>query len=273
MNETADMSVAGQDDRWMVLERQTGGGHPIIVRTRVNSDVHEFARGNHITTVFCDVAPELVNQDHMPVCMGELYDFEDRLVGLVAESGKRAHHTASATGAGVRAIYFTHAADVEIAALAASVPFDVGQVRADDGMTFEIYDGLVWPTILDARLDNDRRVLSSLESHGDVGDIPRKIDFFFYGERPALEDVAVRLAGTGMVIDHWTNDEGTGLAMAMVAPATFAHFSALTPAILHALQSASVDYDGWGCPVIATPIAEPDPRPAPGFMKRLFGKN
>lgn len=268
-----DMSAAGDDDRWMLLQRVSDGGQPIVVRTRINSDIHNFAQSNRVTAVICDVDPQLVNEQGMPLCMDALYDLEDRLVGLVNDSRKQAYHTASATGDARRTIYFVHSGDLTMADLVASAPSDVASVWTTDDFTFETYDEFISPTPLDVQIDGDHSVIASLEKHGDYGAMPRKIDFWFYGDRPSLEALATRLAPEGMSIDHWLDDDRVGLVMSMTAPATHEHFHDLTPVILEASQSTGVEYDGWETLVVADRPIEPQPQPSNSLLRRLFGKS
>lgn len=268
-----DMSVAGDNDRWMLLQRMSGGGQPIVVRTRINPDIHDFAQSNQITAVICDVDPQLVNEQGMPLCMDALYDLEDRLVGLTKDSLKQAYHTASATGDARRTIYFTHSADLEMADLVASAPSDVATIWTTDELAFENYDEFISPTPLDVQIDGDHSVIASLEKHGDNGCTPRKINFWFYGDRSSLDDVASRLSKEGMFIDHWIDDERVGLVMSKTAPATQDHFRDLTPVILEASQSAGVEYDGWETSVLADLPAEPNRQAPKPFLQRLFGKH
>lgn len=270
MSDEMDMTVAGEDDRWLILQRESDRNFPIIIRTRANPAIHELAGANRITAVICDVDNQLVNGQGMPQCMDALYDFEDRLVALVGNSSHQAFHTASITGDARRVIYFVHSPDLDLEALVASIPIDVARAWAAKDLDFAGYDNLVWPTTLDVQINQDHSVIASLQSHGDNGAVPRKVDFFFYGTRTSLEDVAARLSGAGMVIDHWLNDEGTGLAMSRTSPITHDEFYVLTPAIVDAAQAAGVDYDGWGSPIATEPVAE---QPQSGFMKKLFGKS
>lgn len=267
------MSVAGDDDRWMLLERLSDGGQPIVVRTRINPDIRDFARSNRITAVICDVDPKLVSEQGMPLCMDALYDLEDRLVDLAKASLKPVYHTASVTGNARRTIYFTHSADLEMGNVVASALSDVATIWTTGDFEFQTYDEFISPTPLDVQMDGDHSVIASLEKHGDNGCMPRKIDFWFYGDRSSLKDLAGILSGEGLMIDHWLNDDRIGLVMSKTAPATHEYFRALTPAILEASQAASVEYDGWETVVLADPPAEPARRPPTPFLRRLFGKS
>lgn len=256
----------------MLLQRVSESGQPIVVRTRINPDIYEFARSNRISALICDVEPKLVSEQGMPLCMDALYDLEDRLVGLIKESPKRAYHTASATGDGRRTIYIAHSADLDIGDVAGSAPCDVATIWATDDFAVETYEEFISPTPLDVQIDGDHSVISSLQKQGDDGVAPRKIDFWFYGDRPSLEDLASRLSDEGMFIDHWLDGDRVGLVMSKTAPASHDHFSALTPAILEASQATGVEYDGWETLVLADLSAEPSPSQPTSLLRRLFGK-
>ena len=256
----------------MLLERVSARDWPMVVRTRINHAIRDFARSNRITAVICDVDPKLVSEQGMPLCMDVLYDLEDRLVALTQASLKQAYHTASATGDGGRTIYFAHSADLEMGDVIAAVRCDVATIRSTSDFDFETYDAFVSPTPLDAQLDGDGSVIASLEKHRDNGQVPRKIDFWFYGGRSSLEELADKLADAGMVIDHWLDGDRVGLVMSMTAPATYDHFSVLTPTILEASQTAGVEYDGWETLVVEDPPAGVVEQRPTSFLQRLFGK-
>lgn len=158
-----DASVAGDNDRWMLLQRISESGQPIVVRTRINPDIYEFTRSNCFSAIICDVEPKLVSEQGMPLCMDALYDLEDRLVCLTKESLKRAYHIASATGDGRRTIYIAHVADLDMGDVAASAPSDVATIWATDDFAFETYEEFISPTPLDAQIDGDHSVIASLQ--------------------------------------------------------------------------------------------------------------
>jgi hypothetical protein len=263
-----DMSAAGDEDRWILLRRVSDADMPMIVRTRMNPEVHAFSQSNHVSAVICDVQPALVDEYGMPKCMEALYAFEDRLVGFMEGRLNRVYHTASATGDGRRTIYLAHRAGADIANLASSVQIEVADVWVTDDFTFEAYHGFTAPTPLDVQTESDERVISALEGHGDDGFTPRKIEFWFYGKRSALEVMAAQLANLGLAIEHWLDGDQEGVVMSTIAPATHEHFSMLTPALVYAAQSAGVEYDGWGTDVIAQSANVTAPS-GPGSMNGL----
>ncbi|MFC4256735.1 hypothetical protein GRI97_15580 [Altererythrobacter xixiisoli] len=265
MDNATDMSVGGENDRWMLLERQSDEGGFMVVRTRVNDDIHECARANRITAVICDIDARHVNDSGMPLCMDALYDLEDHLIAMVADRAEPGFHTASATGDGRRTIYFVHAPELDLAAVVAMVSSDVAVIACNSHFAFKTYDAFVTPTQLDTQVDGDRRVISSLNTHGDDGSIPRKIDFWFYGDRADLEGLAANLSASGLLIDHWLEDE-TGLVLTCDAPANFSTFAELTPMLLEAAAASGVRYDGWETLV----IKEPESQSNPSFFKRLL---
>ncbi|WP_336979740.1 ribonuclease E inhibitor RraB [Altererythrobacter fulvus] len=266
-----DMFAAGDEDRWMLLQRLSDGGQPIVVRTRINPEIHEFARSNRISAVICDVDPPLVSEHGMPLCLDVLYDLEDRIVALADSLGK-AYHTASATGDARRTIYIAHSADTKIESVVDLIQAEGTTIWTTDDFAFDSYEEYVIPTPLDIQIDGDQGVISSLQKHGDNGSEPRKIDFWFYGDHSSLENLARRLAGEGMVIDHWLDGDRTGLVLSENAQATFEHFQDLTPTILEASQAAGVEYDGWETMVLATAVEESAQPPRKSLLKRLFRK-
>lgn len=272
MSDATDISIEGDEDRWMILERVSESSLPIVVRARANPGLSDFARRNRVTAVICEVERGQVNDHGMPLCIDELYELEDRLIALAKQSGKRVFHTASATGDSRRTMYFAHDSAFDMEEIVISAPCDVAEVWITSDFAFDTYDDFVSPTALDIQLNGDQAVISSLNEHGDDGTKPRKIDFWFYGEPAALAALAAMLSDEGITIDHWLEDERPGLVLTMEAPATLGHFRNISPVIVEAVQATSVEYDGWETLFLGDSPKQSTPEPQTSLLGRLLGK-
>ncbi len=267
----ADMSVAGDEDRWMLLERGSEDGLHLVVRTRINPAIDEFAAQNQVTAVICDVHEHFLREDGMPTCMDALYEDEDRLVVLIATMDETAYHTASATGDGRRTIYIAHSGDQQFRARLGSFTSEVSMVSVFTQFEFETYRDFITPSPIDVQFDGDRKVIATLLEQGDDGSQPRKIDFWFYGDRPRLEKLVQRITSRGFVLDHWI-DGPAGVVVSLEAPANFASFADLTPHLVDSADEAGVQYDGWETFVIGHGVPAQPSKPKPAFFSRFFGQ-
>jgi hypothetical protein len=266
-----DMSVAGDKDQWMLLERASSDGLPLIVRSRINSAIADFAEANRVSAVICDVHSEYVRDDGMPTCLTQLYELEDQIVESVADTEIATFHTASATGDARRVLYFAADAKLNLKAIVETVSSEIMIASVISDLDFVTYRDLVTPTWLEAQFDGDRQVISNLEHHGDDGTASRKIDFWFYGERAALQQMAERLAiEGGFSVDHWLNDP-SGVVLTIESSAEMRNFSNITPLLLEAADEFSVTYDGWETLVVSN-HAPPESSPKPSLFGRLFGQ-
>lgn len=265
-----DMSVAGDNDQWMLLERVSADDYPLIVRSRLNSAISDFAEANAAIAVICDVLPELVREDGMPTCLNELYELEDSIVACLDDVGENAFHTASATGDGRRVIYFAVDATLDVEHIVSKIVSKVATISVLKTFQFDVYRDFITPTALDRQFDGDRSVISNLGSHGDSGSTPRKIDFWFYGDRSSLKQCVQRLAANDFEVDHWLEDP-VGVVLTKVAAADFDAFRQITPLLVETAAECGVTYDGW-----ETLVLRNEPEPAVGIkstlLSKLFGK-
>lgn len=266
-----DLSVAGDDDRWMLLDRLSSEDFPLIVRTRINPVAAEFGEANRIIAVICDLDPKYVRDDGLPTCLDELHQLEDLIVEAVAASGPAAFHTASVTGDGRRVLYFAIERGLDAAAAIEEVASEVAVLSVYDDFDFETYRDFVTPTALDKQFDGDRSVISNIQKHGDDGATPRKIDFWFYGARPALETLIDRLKVNGFSLDHWV-DEPEGVVLSIETSANMNSFGEITPLLVDTAAELSVEYDGWETPVVSESSPQSQPALKPSLFGRLFGQ-
>lgn len=225
----SDMSTAGENDRWMFIERQASDGSALLVRTRVdNQEVADFAKANKVTAIICEILPAFIRADGMPTCLDKLHALEDEIVDAIARGGGTAFHTASVTGDGRRVLYLAHSRSLQIKDAVAKIVSDVCEIQVFDELKFETYSDFVTPTVIDMKLDGDRQVLTALEGHGDLADAPRAIEFFFYGERGNLEEFLAEAHERGFALDHWI-EEPSGVMVTRTMSAEFSDFRELTP--------------------------------------------
>jgi hypothetical protein len=269
VSDSSPIDAAGDRDIWMLLSRQSEDGYPLVVRTRCNPEVTQFSEVNKVVAVICDVRDDLVNDNGMPSCFEELIDIEDALVAAVAASGKIGYHTASVTGDGRRVFYFAIEPTLPIAELTEEQVVRVGELSLMSDFEFDTYVDFITPTDLDRQLDGDRKVVQNLSEGGDDGQIPRTIEFWFYGERSALQSVADRLTPAGFQHVRWL-DETDGVVLSLESAVGMDTFRDLTPLLVNTAAEFGVTYDGWETPVIS-PQAPP-PQAKPSLFGKLFGQ-
>ena len=241
----ADMTTAGDNDEWILLERQSSDGYPMVVRSRVNnSEIREFIDDNSVGAIICDVFPEYVNDNGMPDCMDDLYRLEDKIVATFEKLSSPVFHTASATGDGRRTMYFAHLPDFELDKAAADTESEFGDIQVFTDFDLATYQDFVTPTRLDIQLAADHRVMQALQEQGDDGQIPRPTDFWFYGEKENLDRLYLHLKKFGYQLNHWI-ENSSGIVLTRETSADSKAFQEITHQLLNAADEFGVEYDGW----------------------------
>lgn len=270
-----DLSTAGDNDRWMILERQSDEGLPLIVRSRVNNpEIAKFEDQNKVSAIILDLRPEHVRDDGFPRELEPLHQLEDQIVGKLDALNEQCFHTASVTGDARRVFYVAHSKNAPIEDLVNSIDVEFGELQLFNDFETDVYREFVTPSALDRQLDGDQGVIGALEQNGDQGHFERKIDFWFYGDRAQLEHLLAELQGIGFTLDHWL-DEPNGMVASKEAPATMAHFRELTPTLIDLANQHAIDYDGWetfivtGNEAVTQAVVEPKPT---SLFKKLFGQ-
>jgi len=264
-----DLTVSGDEDQWILLERSSSDGFPLIVRRRINPFVDQFAEANRIFAAVFDIYPDHVRDDGLPTCVDELHRLEDIINDVVTASGITAYHTASVTGDGRRTQYFATSLDVDASRVVPVIASSFGELVIYDDLDFNTYRDFVTPTALDKQLDGDQSVISNIEKKGDDGTALRKIDFWFYGTRLALEAVVQTLASRGFAVDHWL-EEPSGVVLSYTTAAIMNYFRELTPLLIDTARDIGVEYDGWETPLISTLQLVPPAKKS--LIGRLFGQ-
>ena len=270
------MTIAGDTDRWMLMGRQSADGYPLVVRARVKNDfIVDFEKSNAVSAVICDLKPTLIQENRLPTPTGlsNLHDLEDKAIVALSSLQSHCFHTASVTGDGRRVLYFAHAKGDEVAALISGIGSEIADVEVTSDFELTTYREFITPTPLDIQLDGDQQVIGALEENGNQADVPRKVDFWFYGEPLKLQLLAAKLEKLGFEVDHWLNNPG-GVVLSRTMGTEISTFHELTPQLLELAEESGVEYDGWetfaATPGNASPHRVPPANPR-SFLNKLFG--
>lgn len=247
----ADEPASKSSDSWIIFERVTSDGMPLVVLSRTsNSQIEMLLLNGRATVVICRTDPTNVNEFGMPQGTARLYDLEDKLAEEPTLLAARAIHVASVTGQGQRRIFVVHPDPLDLTPL-----LEASQVEGFSCDAAEVEDRqaliqLITPTRLDIQLDGDRSVIASLQRNGDDGHTPRKTDFWFYGQRGSLDVLVAGLAAHGFSVDHWISGPD-GVVLSREMSTSWPVFQELTPIIFGTAEHAGVEYDGWETKVIS----------------------
>lgn len=272
-----DRSVAGENDTWMLFERLTADGYPLVVRSRTGNSLLDVAlREHHVSVVACVAEISLVNDFGMPPQGDELYDLEDGLVSELGPLDIGAFHVATITGDGQRRLVFTHIHPVELQKVLNR--FEVsGFLLTVTEMTEERSRQdlieMVNPTAVERQLNGDMGVISNLQRNGDDGHTSRKTDFWFYGCRAGLENLAAELGPWGYSFERWL-DEPEGVVLSSLTSVDLDTFREVTPALVGASERHGVVYDGWETLVLqhaTTPLASEPIAKSRSLFSKLIG--
>lgn len=272
MTSATDHSVAGDSASWMLFERATERDYPLVVLARHGNPVLEGALEDAlITVVTCEADVALVNDLGMPQQTDRIYPLEDFLARELAAFDVGAMHAASITGDGERRMVYVHTAPLDFAPLLDACPVPGYTLTATAPKDRAALVALITPTALDHQLSGDMGVISTLAQNGDDGSQPRKTEFWFYGDRPALDAAAHELAVQGFAFSHET-ENGEGVVLAADITPEFTTFRRLTPMLLDVAARHGVTYDGWETFVWRPEPLAPEPQQQRGsFLSRLFG--
>lgn len=274
MTGAPDRSVAGDNDSWILFDRLTEDGYPLVVLARTGNAIVEHALRNDLVTVVCATADiALVNDGGMPQHTDRLYPVEEGLTRELGAFDIGAFHVASVTGDGLRRMIFAHATPLDFAPvleLFQPEGYALSAAAPDDR---ELLINLVRPSGLDRQLNGDLRVISNLQKNGDNGLVPRRTDFWFYGEPARLAFLVEELGPWGYAVDRWLEDP-QGVVLFSETSVDFDTFREITPVLVGAAEKHGVEYDGWETFVVRPGIAEPAPATAPkpqSLLSKLFG--
>ena len=240
--------TAANDDRWVIYDRVASDGKPLVIVARTgNAQIRTLLHTGRATVVICRADPANINGQGMPQGTDRLYPLEDKLDQELPGAG--AIRVASVTGQGQRRMFFLHRDPLDLSPM-----LQTAQVQGFSCTSSEVDDrqgliGLVTPTPVEMQLNGDQEVIANLQKAGDSGLAPRKTDFWFYGEKRSLNELAANLKSRAFSIDHWLRDP-TGVVLSRNMSVEMAAFQALTPVLVAAAQQSGVDYDGWETMVV-----------------------
>ncbi|MDP2313142.1 MAG: DUF695 domain-containing protein [Pseudomonadota bacterium] len=123
--------------------------------------------------------------------------------------------------------------------------------------SWDLYRNFLWPGSREWQQMQNRRVVIQLRSHGDKLDVPRPIDHLARAQdEDAAQAAAANLTAAGFKVRSLdSNDDGTW-RVAFEKEDAPAQMDGVTAAVLDAIEGMDdVDYDGWGCAVIAEEAA------------------
>ena len=276
MSSEVDKSVAGEDDTWMLFERTTADGYPLVVLSRIDNPlIVDLLASGKITLVRCEADVSMVTDWGMPQATDRLEDVIDKLVRELTLLGLGAFHIGNITGDGRRDIVFAHAEPIDFGPLLKLVTAEGYSLSAVSAADRSQVAGLLTPSDIDRQLNGDLGVISNLNKNGDDGLTPRKTEFWFFGEQAHLQNLTEELAARGYAVERWQ----TGLVqviLSKIMPVDFGTFRDVTPMLVETAKKHGVQYDGWETEVInparASSSGSPEPTGKPrSFLNKLFG--
>ncbi|NVD43740.1 DUF695 domain-containing protein [Qipengyuania atrilutea] len=274
MRSTPDQSVTGNEDRWVLFNREFSDGSPIVVVGRAgNSLINERLATSHLTIVDCIAEDDLVNDWGMPQHTDRLYAIEDKLSEKLEALPGQAFHIASVTGNGARRIFFLHDEPVDFSTIISGLAAEGYRFASSAAAYSEKLHNLIVPNAVDCQLDADRQVIASLSENGDDVDTPRKTDFWFFGNSTSLKGLAADLEPWGFNIDRWMTEE-SGAVLTCQTSVNLTSFQQLTPVLVAAAEKRQVVYDGWETVVVGSDgiVSESEQFQKPTSMfTKLFG--
>jgi hypothetical protein len=272
MTDQTDLTVQGDTDKWILFDRQTVDGYPLVVLARTGNAVVERSIHQEIVTVVrCEADASIVNDRGMPGHTDRVYEVEDQIANQLEALDVTAFHIASVTGDGLRRLVYSHSSALDFEPIVRQFHVDgysLSSGLADDRAAII---ALVSPTNVEQQLNGDLGVISNLEKHGDDGRAVRKTDFWFYGGRGALEAAAVELQPWGYSIDHWLSDP-EGVVLTTDTAVDFETFRDITPVLVEVADRHALNYDGWETFVALPKPHEAEPQKPKSLLSRLFGK-
>lgn len=105
---TDKLTIAGEDDDWVMFSRTPQGGQPVFIRSRAGvPHVREFALINFFARLRCTLPPEAVADTGLPKSTEALDRFEDALIASLTAANAQTYLLGVVTGQGVRDFFFT----------------------------------------------------------------------------------------------------------------------------------------------------------------------
>lgn len=245
--------ATADDDVWMIFDRVASDGMPLVIVARAGTaPAHMRLSAGHVTVVTCRADLANIGARGMPQGTAGLYALEDTLAVAPSFRAAGALQIASVTGQGRRLMYFAHPDPLDVTPILDATPVQGFTCAAGDVEDRKALVQFFTPRPVDIRLNGDRSVIAALYQNGDDLAIPRKTDFWFYGQRGSLKDLAASLAAFGFSVDRWLSGP-VGVVLTRDMPVSFPEFYELTPVILELAARAGVEYDGWQTQLVSRP--------------------
>lgn len=276
MSQEIDNSVSGETDTWMLFERTTSDGYPLVVLSRIdNSMIADLLANGNTTFIRCEADLSLVNDWGMPQGTDRLDAIIDKLVLELKLLDLGAFHAGNITGDGRRDIVIAHRQVIEFGPLLRLLQAEDYKLSAVSVSDRAQVTNLLTPTDVDRQLNGDLGVISNLEKNGDDGLTPRKTEFWFFGEEPKLRNLTEELAAHGYGIEEWLTGP-VRVTLSKIMAVDFNTFRTVTPMLVGAAKKYGAEYDGWETLVInssgSPSTGSPEPASKPrSFLNKLFG--
>ncbi len=276
MSQEIDKSVSGETDTWMLFERMTSDGYPLVVLSRVDNPlIADLLVNGNTTFIRCEADLSLVNDWGMPQGTDSLDGVIDKLVLELKLLELGAFHAGNITGDGRRDIVIVHHQAIDFSPLLGLLKAEGYKISAVAVSDRGEATSILKPTDIDRQLNGDLGVISNLEKNGDDGQTPRKTEFWFFGEETKLRSLTEELAAYGYGVEEWLTSP-VRVTLSKIMPVDFKTFRDVTPMLVEAARKYGVEYDGWETLVInsssstASGSHEPTSKPR-SFLNKLFG--
>ena len=274
MSEEIDQTVGGDHDTWILFNRETVDGYPLVVLARTGNPMVDVGlRNANVTVIHCEASASIVNEWGMPQGSDLLYPVEEELARELQSAQIGALHIASITGDRERRIVFVHDGPLDFQPLLRSFDVEGYSMRASNDEDRDLLRSQVIPSPLDLQLNGDREVISNIEKHGDDGTEPRNTEFWFYGDKTGLDFVITDLEHWDVSIERRLTDP-EGVVLSCNTSVNFETFSKLTPVLVGVAEKRGVTYDGWET-LVLKPGGVPDlpsvPKKSISLLSRIFG--
>lgn len=246
----AEADNTGTGEAWVVYERTGVNGLPLVVLARTgNAEGEMLLREGLVTAVSCRADADNMNENGMPQGTDRLYALEDRLAGERALVDAGGVHVASVTGDGQRRTFYAHRAPIDLNAIVRGMSVPGFSCDASTVADRQSLIALITPTALERQLNGDQSIIAVLQQKGDDGHVPRKTDFWFYGDKQGIASLAAYLKPKGFTVDHALKDPA-GVVLSRNMAIDLAEFRSITPSLVEAADRAGVEYDGWETRVV-----------------------
>jgi hypothetical protein len=133
---TDKLTIAGDNDDWVMFSRTPPGGQPVFIRSRTGQlQVRAFAEKNFFARLRCTPKPEDLTEAGLPKSTEALDALEDALLAALTAAGAQTYLIGVVTGQGVRDLFFSAVEGGELSAALKSIegerPFTTALSKGD----------------------------------------------------------------------------------------------------------------------------------------------